>query len=505
MKSSVFKTKLCPVIFCFCLCATGGRAMAQVSCREENTFSIDLTPLFELAGLDASFSGSKYTKQCSYLVEGLAQPPTIGGTSNYISCSNWVAQKQLEQLDLGVLNALLATHNKTASIGSEKLQLENRFAYTSWSSSNRSLNGRQQLSIYVLGKRLPLPPHTFQVDFDLNSSQNLKEARWQSDNYSFSLSVPVPIPGTSKKVEVGLEAAYDDFSSLTKNRGDFYNALRTYTSTIANFQRDWQQYPSLGTVNSNYWNNYWLRNSWSVFIQTPWIGLDYGLASAKLRFVLDATIQGDFKYQEDYNWVNPDEKRECPAFVLRTRHLPSLQTVLSGSGKIKVKFTLAWFEKTKSYKVIGEAVESPVIQYPVQGISVSIPTLDNDIDGTCSLEPCVATAIPVVPTPATPNLESPPAADPPTAPIDMSSWAADVADEVEKRYFICDRNKREWTISSDKEIRRIEDSVKQGMLSRAEAAKRIEKYLRQFVFLCERSCQGVCLLVESEEEKTIVK
>ncbi len=491
-------------LFC-CLLAAGNPAMAQVSCREENTFSIDLTTLFELAGLNASSSGSKYTKQCTYALEGLAQPPTHGGGSNYASCSNWVAQKQLEQLDLGVLNALMATHNKATSIGSEKLQLENRFAYSSWSLANRSMNAYQQLSIYVLGKRLPLPPHTFQVDFERNTSWNLNEARWQSENYAFSLSVPVPIPGSSKNVEVGLAATYDDFSSTAKNRGDFYNALRTYTSTFPGFQQDWQQYPARTVVNSNYWSNYGLSNSWSLFVQTPWVGIDYGLASAKLRFVLDATVQGDFRYQEEYHWINPDDKKKCPAYTLTTRHIPSLQTVLSGSGKIKVKYKLAWFEKTKSYKVFGEAIESPMIQYPVPGISVSIPTLDNDPDGNCGLEPCREGNTPGVPIPAVPYLNSPPPADPQHGPLDMSSWAADVTSEVEKRYFICDGNKREWIISKDKEIRRLEELVKKRQLTRAEAAKLIEMYLRQHVFLCERTCEGICILVETEEEKAIVK
>lgn len=481
------RTALLIAVLCF-----QQTALAGVSCQADTQFA-SLGDLF--LGV-ASGTYSSTSKNCQYPYEGNALAP-----ATYKYCSNWAAQKSLEYLDEAILDSLLMLHEKKAAIGGGKFGIENQFTYTGYDANSKTLQARQRLIINLLGKKLRLPPHKMAAIMAPPAGQGgASRAAWQTDNYRFSAEVGIPTALGS--FQFGLAANYSDNNANpnTADRSRIYSGLKERQWNIS---ADWDAATFNNLANSTHWSDYNLHNAWTLSIASPWVGPSAGLsaiASARLRLKLAADISGKLHYAEAWSLTEPNPKHACPAADAALVSQLALAAQATGSGDIEIRVRIPFYSYTKVFELFSESASSGDVFFPGGGNALLALHIPVDVTrcrlGACEQEPKEP------PPPSLSALQNPPPADTSDPRADLPGFAEEIVEELVNTYYICDRDKAEWIASRDRIVRELANrSQRSAGLSPADQV-RLERYLKENVFLCERTCDGVCRQKAKTEKGT---
>ena len=457
-------------------------AMAGVSCQAD-TQSASLGALF--LGV-ASGSYSSTSKNCQYPYEGNALAP-----ASYKYCSNWSAQKNLEYLDEAILTGLLMLHEKKAAVGGSKFGIENQFTYTGYDANSKTLQARKSLIINLLGKKLRLPPHKMTAIMAPPAGLGgASRAAWQTENYRFDAQVGIPTALGS--FQFGLAANYADNNAQANaaDRARIYSGLKERQWNIS---ADWDAARFNNLANSTHWSDYNLHNAWTLSIASPWVGPSAGLsaiASAKMRLKLSADIAGKFHYGEAWSLTDPNPKHACPAADVALVSQPALAAQATGSGDIEIRVRIPFYSYTKVFELFSESASSGDVSFPGGGNALLALHIPVDVS-RCRLGVCEQAPKEPAP-PAYPTLQNPPPADTSDPKADLPGFAEEIGEELVNTYYICSGDKAEWNVSRDRIVRELANrSQRNAGLSPADQV-RLARYLKETVFLCERTCDGVC-------------
>ena len=470
-------------------------ARAQESCQSQAA-SIALPDLFTGFSPVSEFSLSFGKTNCSYFVERFA-----GNAADYQGCVDWKVQKKLERAGRLVIGGIEANDGGWALLGSRNFGLTENLTYRRANNERTFLQGSHGLKINLLGAELPLPRQDFSISLlrqsgDRGDRQSLGW-QWETFRLDVGLSIPVPLFGD---MGIDFKAEFDG-GHATATRLDVYGDLADVSDW------DWGWYND-----GRYWNDLHLWNRWGVDILSPSIGLSVAGIGAEIRLVVGSEIDGDWRHSDphDYHFgsVITAEYPELEGLVqpsdttmvgakhgeLYTRN--SLTAGASVDGRIRGTIKVFGLRLTKEWKVIEIGDQA-----------------DRDLDGSAG-RLMTKFAVPVFKPPyweRCPSNPSAPKAEewfetllttvpetrPEEQPVDLRPFASSLTDAVRETYYICDMRRRAYDPINDPGLHTLIKGMPQGGLTQADEkawCKKINDYLSDKFFLCERDCSGgVCL------------